>query len=121
MEYHLDAVELRVLGCLIEKELATPDYYPLSLNALINACNQKSNRDPVVAWDEETVETAVDSREAKGLINRSSIGRVPKFEETLTRQYNMVAAEAADEEGIAKALAEAGEVGSMSGVRSISR
>jgi uncharacterized protein YceH (UPF0502 family) len=79
----------------MEKSMATPEYYPLSLNTLTNACNQKSNRDPVVAWDEETVETAVGNLESKGLINRSSTGRVPKFEETFARQYNMVAAEAA--------------------------
>jgi len=51
----LTETEVRVLGSLMEKELATPDYYPLSLNALTNACNQKSNRDPVVSCDEETV------------------------------------------------------------------
>ena len=45
--------EVRVLGCLIEKEMTTPDYYPLSLNALVNGCNQKSNREPVVSYDEE--------------------------------------------------------------------
>ncbi|WP_419659649.1 conserved uncharacterized protein, DUF480 [Desulfosarcina variabilis str. Montpellier] len=95
MDISLNEEEIRVLGCLMEKSMATPEYYPLSLNALTNACNQKSNRDPVVAWDEETVETALDSLETKGLINRSSTGRVPKFEETFTRQYNMVAAEAA--------------------------
>ncbi|RMF46306.1 MAG: DUF480 domain-containing protein, partial [Deltaproteobacteria bacterium] len=51
----LTTVETRVLGCLAEKELATPDYYPLSLNALVNACNQKSNRDPVMQLSEEDV------------------------------------------------------------------
>ena len=54
MDFQLDAAEARVLGCLLEKEIATPEYYPLSLNALVNACNQKSNREPVVAYDEET-------------------------------------------------------------------
>ena len=53
MEIQIDEREARVLGCLMEKQLATPEYYPLSLNALTNACNQKSNRDPVVAWDEK--------------------------------------------------------------------
>lgn len=95
MDITLSEEEIRVLGCLMEKSMATPEYYPLSLNALTNACNQKSNRDPVVAWDEETIETAVDNLEAKGLIHRSSTGRVPKYEETFTRQHNMVAAEAA--------------------------
>ncbi len=51
----LDEIEVRVLGSLLEKEITTPDYYPLSLNALINACNQKSNRDPVMALDESAV------------------------------------------------------------------
>ena len=58
MEF-LDGAEVRVLGALIEKEATTPEYYPLSLNALVNACNQKSNRDPVVNFDEETVEDAL--------------------------------------------------------------
>ncbi len=55
----LDSAEVRVLGALLEKEIATPDYYPLSLNALVNACNQKSNREPVVTYDEDTVERAL--------------------------------------------------------------
>jgi uncharacterized protein len=95
MDIILNDQEIRVLGCLMEKSMATPEYYPLSLNALTNACNQKSNREPVVAWSEETVAEAVDTLEAKGLINRSSAGRVQKFEETFTRQRNMVASEAA--------------------------
>ncbi len=95
MEIMLKEQEARVLGCLIEKAMATPEYYPLSLNALTNACNQKSNRDPVVGWDEQTVEDAVGDLEKKDLVNRSMVGRVPKYEETLTRQHNMVASEAA--------------------------
>ena len=55
----LSAVEARVLGSLVEKELTTPEYYPLSLNALVNACNQKSNRDPFMNLDEETVKQAL--------------------------------------------------------------
>ena len=55
MDTNLNTIEVRVLGSLIEKELATPEYYPLSLNALTNACNQKSNREPVVSYDEQTV------------------------------------------------------------------
>ena len=94
MDIILNDQEIRVLGCLMEKSMATPEYYPLSLNALTNACNQKSNREPVVAWSEATVEDTVDNLEAKGLINRSSAGRVPKFEEIFTRQHNMVASEA---------------------------
>ena len=95
MEQLLNNHEARVLGCLMEKAMATPEYYPLSLNALTHACNQKSNRDPVVAWDEQTVEDAVDELEKKGLANRSTVGRVPKFEEIFTRRHNMVASEAA--------------------------
>ena len=95
MDTILDEREARVLGCLIEKAMATPDYYPLSLNALTLACNQKSNRDPIVDWDETVVQDTLTGLEKKGLVNRSAIGRVPKFEETYTRQHNMVASEAA--------------------------
>lgn len=95
MEHMLDAEETRVLGCLIEKEMSTPEYYPLSLNALVTACNQKSSRDPVVAYDEETVVSALDRLEEKGLVWKSMVGRVPKFEERLTADRNWVAREAA--------------------------
>lgn len=61
--------EARVLGCLIEKERTTPEYYPLTLNALQNACNQKTNRDPVVQYDEATVEIALDGLNRKGLVS----------------------------------------------------
>jgi uncharacterized protein YceH (UPF0502 family) len=60
MEAELNPTEIRVLGCLIEKEITTPDYYPLTLNALVNACNQKSNRDPVLTFDETAVLRALD-------------------------------------------------------------
>src|SRR4051812_40999107 len=60
MDFQLDPAEARVLGSLLEKEVATPEYYPLSLNALVNACNQKSNREPVVSFDEDTVEVALE-------------------------------------------------------------
>src|SRR5690349_14877526 len=59
MDLLLDPTEVRVLGSLLEKEITTPEYYPLSLNALVNACNQKSNRDPAVHYDEGTVEHAL--------------------------------------------------------------
>ena len=95
MDIMLNGQEARVLGCLMEKAMATPEYYPLSLNALTNACNQKSNREPVVDWDEQTVADAVDGLEKKGLANRSTVGRVPKYEETFTRQHNLVTTEAA--------------------------
>ena len=67
MDVLLDAAEIRVLGALMEKEIATPEYYPLSLNALVNACNQKSNREPVVSYGEETVEVALEALRNKGL------------------------------------------------------
>ena len=95
MDIILNDREVRVLGCLMEKAMATPEYYPLSLNALTNACNQKSNRDPVVDWEDVTVQKALDDLEEKGLVNRSTVGRVPKYEETFTRRHNMVASEAA--------------------------
>ena len=59
MDIILDEIEARVLGALIEKEMSTPEYYPQSLNALANACNQKNNRDPVVSYDEFAVEQAL--------------------------------------------------------------
>jgi len=72
--------EIRVLGCLVEKDLATPDYYPLSLNALTNACNQKSNREPVLELTESEVLEALDSLRRRGLALQSGEGgRVPKF------------------------------------------
>jgi hypothetical protein len=97
MDWQLDAAEVRVLGSLMEKEIATPDYYPLSLNALMNACNQKSNRDPVVSYDEVTVETALAGLRAKGLATRITGGdsRVPKHAQRFTEQFNLGRREAA--------------------------
>jgi uncharacterized protein YceH (UPF0502 family) len=82
----LDPVQARVLGCLIEKELGTPEYYPLSLNALTNACNQKSNRDPIMALSEGDAQNAVDALIRLHLVSaRSSSGsRVPKFAHRLS-------------------------------------
>ena len=68
MDLLLHPVEVRVLGSLLEKEITTPEYYPLSLNALVNACNQKSNRDPAVNFDDVTVERALLSLRDKGLL-----------------------------------------------------
>ncbi len=93
MEIVLNDMEVRVLGSLIEKKLATPDYYPLSLNALTNACNQKSNREPVVSYDEHTVQAVLDGLDRKGLILKSGVGRVPKYEECFTAERNLVARE----------------------------
>ncbi len=95
MDIILNEIEIRVLGSLMEKALSTPDYYPLSLNALTNACNQKSSRDPVTSYDESTVEEAAAGLEKKGLLNRSSLGRVLKYEERFSQKYNLLPSEAA--------------------------
>ena len=91
----LTAIEIRILGSLMEKSLATPDYYPLSLNALTNACNQKSNRDPVVDYTESEVASALDDLEEKGLVNQSRVARVPKYEERLAAKHQLVPCEMA--------------------------
>jgi hypothetical protein len=82
MSVELTALEARVIGCLIEKQITTPDQYPLSLNALTNACNQKSNRDPVLDLDERQVQGVVDGLMRRQLVmERSGFGsRVPKFQ-----------------------------------------
>jgi uncharacterized protein len=81
MDIVLDNTEVRILGCLIEKEMTTPEYYPLSLNALMNACNQKSNRSPVVSYDEITVTHGVDSLHGKRLVQKTLTAgsRVQKY------------------------------------------
>ncbi len=80
-EIILTPEEARVLGCLIEKQIATPEYYPMSLNSLVAACNQKNNRNPLVAWDEKTVVRALDSLRDKKLASMISEAgaRVPKY------------------------------------------
>jgi uncharacterized protein YceH (UPF0502 family) len=86
----LDPVEARVLGVLIEKEATTPEYYPLSLNALVNACNQKSNRDPVVDYDPDTVEDAVERlRENKLALTIVGNGRVKKYAQRISETLNL--------------------------------
>jgi hypothetical protein len=89
--------EARVLGVLIEKEVTTPEYYPLSLNALINACNQRSNREPVMDLDEEAVRQALHGLEDDGLAGRarSADGRVTKYEHWLGEAFNFSRAETA--------------------------
>jgi uncharacterized protein len=89
VDIHLTPTEARVLGSLIEKEITTPEYYPLSLNALLNACNQKSNRDPVTALDEDAVRQALHSLNQHGLARSAATdGRVAKFEHRLQDAYN---------------------------------
>jgi uncharacterized protein YceH (UPF0502 family) len=97
MDWQLNTVEARVLGALMEKEIATPDYYPLSLNALVNACNQKSNRDPIVNYDEGGVEEALASLRNLGLALRITGGdsRVPKHAQRFTEKFNLGRREAA--------------------------
>ncbi|MHC1698099.1 MAG: YceH family protein [Geobacteraceae bacterium] len=96
MNMTLDDIEARVLGSLIEKELTTPEYYPLSLNALTNACNQKSNRDPVMALAEEEVVRALDSLRLKQLVVLSAEGgRVPKYRHLLAEKLGLIPAEQA--------------------------
>ena len=82
MNIELSPLEARVIGCLIEKQITTPDQYPLSLNALVNACNQKSNRDPVMEVDEVTIQGTVDQLARKHfVVEKSGFGsRVPKFQ-----------------------------------------
>src|ERR1700689_2577185 len=87
----LHAVEVRVLGALIEKDITTPEYYPLTVNSLQNACNQKSSRDPVVQFDEQTVEQALELLKNKHLVVRiSGAGhRVEKFGHRLGETLNL--------------------------------
>ena len=86
----LSEIETRVLGSLVEKELTTPEYYPLSLNALANACNQKSNRDPVMNLDEEAVREALRALDKKGLAGPADnmVSRVSKYEHRLQEAFN---------------------------------
>jgi uncharacterized protein len=85
----LTDVEARVLGALVEKEVTTPEYYPLSLNALLNACNQKSNRDPLMHLDEDAVRHALRALSDQYLArSAASDGRVAKFEHRLGEAYN---------------------------------
>jgi hypothetical protein len=96
METILNAVEVRVLGCLIEKEMTTPEYYPLSLNALTNACNQKSNRDPVMALAEEDVVRALNRLRFNQLtVVSGESSRVAKYRHLLAENLKLVPAELA--------------------------
>ena len=85
MTEKLTEIEARVVGALIEKQLTTPEYYPLTLNSLIAACNQKSNRDPVVSYDEEIVQKALDILRDKNIVYvfYGSTSRVPKYKHIL--------------------------------------
>lgn len=91
MSFELNETEVRILGCLVEKEATTPDYYPLTLNALVNACNQKSNRDPVVSYTEEEVERALEALSDKHLVYLfyGSSSRVPKYKHRVPSVYEL--------------------------------
>lgn len=91
----LDSVELRVLGSLIEKSRTTPDYYPMTINALTAACNQKTSRNPVVSYDEETVTAALNTLKRKGLVNTATGGgsRVIKWKHNFALVYPLTTAE----------------------------
>src|ERR1044071_7902951 len=91
MDATLNAVEARVIGSLVEKQVTTPDYYPLTLNALVNACNQISNRDPVVKYDERTVEDAIDTLRTKNLVYifYGAESRVPKYKHMMREVYTL--------------------------------
>ncbi|HYX53585.1 MAG TPA: YceH family protein [Candidatus Limnocylindrales bacterium] len=97
MEIVLSPVEARVLGALIEKDITTPDYYPLSLNALVNACNQKNNREPVMSLDENAVRDALYTLQEKRLAGPAggADSRVTKYEHRIQEVFNFTRAETA--------------------------
>jgi uncharacterized protein YceH (UPF0502 family) len=91
MSEKLTEVEARIVGALIEKQLTTPEYYPLTLNALVAACNQKSNREPVVSYDEETVQKALDNLRERNIVYvfYGSTSRVPKYKHMLPKAFEL--------------------------------
>jgi len=95
MNATLNEYELRALGALVEKQIATPDYYPMTLNALVNACNQKNHRDPVVSYDDTTVARALDSLREKNLayIFHGSEARAPKYGHLFPKAFELSEAE----------------------------
>ena len=97
MNLVLSDVEARVLGCLVEKEITTPEYYPLSLNALLHACNQKSNRDPLMNLDEDAVRQALRALGEQALARSASAAdsRVAKYEHRLAEMFNFTRPETA--------------------------
>lgn len=97
MDLILNEIEARVIGSMIEKKLTTPDYYPLTLNALTNACNQISNRDPVVSFDEQTVMRALDALRDKKLayVFHGSESRVPKYGHLFPEAFDLTPPEVA--------------------------
>src|SRR5208282_2116620 len=97
MDIKLTETEVRVLGSLIEKDITTPEYYPLSLNALVNACNQKTNRDPVMQLDEDAVRNALEGLQQQRMAGpaRGADSRVTKYEQRMQEVFNFTRAETA--------------------------
>ena len=97
MDFVLTEPEIRVIGCLVEKEITTPEYYPLSLNSLLTACNQKTNRDPVVSYGECTVQEAIDRLRDKGLVILATgrDDRVAKYDNYFADALHLTAAQSA--------------------------
>lgn len=93
----LNEIEARVLGSLVEKQLTTPEYYPMTLNALVNACNQKNNREPVVHYDEPTVSQCLETLRDRNLVYvfYGSTSRVPKYKHMLPSVYELEPSETA--------------------------
>ncbi len=97
MDVLLNEIEVRILGALMEKQISTPDYYPMTLNGLTNACNQKSSRDPVVSFDENTVLTGLDILRDKklGYVFHGSESRVPKYGHIFDKSFGLTPPEIA--------------------------
>lgn len=91
MPLNLSSTETRILGCLLEKERTTPEYYPLSLNSLVTACNQTTNRDPIVSYSEKTVEEGLDllRRKKLAMLIHTAGARVAKYRHTFLDLYNL--------------------------------
>ncbi len=94
VEAMLTFEEARVLGCMLEKEVTTPDYYPMTLNSLVTACNQRSNRSPIVEWDDKVVDAAVTSLRRKRLAVMKNVAgaRVPKYYHTIGEVLDQLSA-----------------------------
>ncbi len=97
MSEKLSEIEARITGALIEKQLTTPEYYPLTLNALVAACNQKTNREPVVSFSEQTVQKSLDDLREKNIVYvfYGSTSRVPKYKHILDKVYELEPSEVA--------------------------
>ncbi len=93
----LSETEARIVGALVEKQLTTPEYYPLTLNALVNACNQKNNREPVVSYDEKIVTESLERLRDRNIVYvfYGSTSRVPKYKHMLPSIYELEPAEVA--------------------------